>query len=137
MIDAHVQVGSSWPLVSFPQVHWGSGSRNTEQVALTTLSGVDTTSFNVGQWGRLIHTTVGIRYPSNDLRTVGYGMLPLKWSNSWRGNRGGNATTRGGFYIFNGDYFPGDTFIHNNKTYIVWPTFRGFTDRVGIAVPKE
>jgi hypothetical protein len=137
MVDAHVQVGSSWPLVSFPQVHWGSGSRNTEQVALTGLSSVDTSGATSGQWGRLIHTTVGTRYPSNDLRTVGYGMLPLKWSNSWRGNRGGNATTRGGFYIFNGDYFPGDTFIHNNKTYIVWPTYRGFTERVGIAVPKE
>jgi hypothetical protein len=64
-------------------------------------------------------------------------MLPLRWSNSYRGNLGGNASQRGGFYIFNGDYFPGDTFVHGGKTYIVLPTFRGYTDRVGIAVPKE
>jgi hypothetical protein len=136
-IDAHPQVGSSWPLTSFPSVNWGSGSRTTEQLALNTASVFDTGTATFAQHAALIYTTVGTRYPSNDLRTVGYGMLPLRWSNSYRGNRGGNATTRGGFYIFNGDYFPGDTFTHGGKTYIIWPTFRGYTDRVGIAVPKE
>lgn len=136
MIDAHVQVGATWPLMSFPEVNWGSGSRTTEQVALTAISAVSANDVTA-QFGPVILTTSQIRYPSADLRTVGYGMLPLRWSNSYRGNQGGNATDRGEFYIFNGDYFPGDTFIHNNKTYIVWPTFRGYTDRVGIAVPKE
>ena len=136
-IDAHPQVGSSWPLTSFPSVNWGSGSRTTELSALNAASVLDTATATTPQTGALIYTTVGTRYPSNDLRTVGYGMLPLRWSNSYRGNRGGNATTRGGFYIFNGDYFPGDTFTHGGKTYIIWPTFRGYTDRVGIAVPKE
>ena len=137
MIDAHVQVGSSWPLMSFPSVNWGSGSRTTEQFALTDSSVGSTSTATTAAYGRLIHTTAGTRYPSADLRSVGYGMLPLRWSNTYRGNRGGNATDRGGFYIFNGDYFPGDTFTYDGKTYIIWPTFRGYTDRVGIAVPKE
>lgn len=135
MIDAHVEVGSSWPLMSFPSVNWGSGGRVTEHFALTTnATGTAATSVTAG---RLIHTASQTRYPSADLSTVGYGMLPLRWSNSYRGNQGGNATDRGGFYIFNGDYFPGDTFTYEGKTYIIWPTFRGYTDRVGIAVPKE
>jgi hypothetical protein len=137
MIDAHPQVGSSWPLMSFPQVNWGSGSRTNETSALTTKSTLNTTSLANGQVPRVIHTTAGVRWPSSDLRTLGYAMLPLRWSNSYRGNLGGNASQRGGFYIFNGDYFPGDTFVHGGKTYIILPTFRGYTDRVGIAVPKE
>lgn len=137
MIDAHPQVGTSWPLMSFPQVNWGSGSRNNETVALTTQSIPATTSLAGALYGRLIHTTAQTRYPSSDLRTVGYGMLPLRWSNSYRFNRGGNATARGGFYIFNGEYFPGDTFTHGGKTYMIWPTWVGYSQRVGVAVPKE
>lgn len=136
-IDAHPQVGTSWPLTAFPAVNWGSGSRNTEQLALTGKTVIDTTTSTTAQYGRLIHTTSQTRYPSSDLRNVGYGMLPLRWTNSYRFNRGGNATTRGGFYIFNGDYFPGDTFTHENKIYMIWPTFVGYSARVGVAVPKE
>lgn len=138
LIDAHPRIGTSWPLMSFPQVNWGSGSRTTEEYALTSgTTGSTSLSSSQSTYGRLIHADANTRYPSNDLRTVGYGMLPLRWSNTYRGNQGGNATDRGGFYIFNGDYFPGDTFIHNDKTYIIWPTFRGYANRVGIAVPKE
>lgn len=136
-IDAHPQVGTSWPLTAFPAVNWGSGSRNTEQVALTGKTVIDTATSTTAQYGRLIHTTSQTRYPSSDLRNVGYGMLPLRWTNSYRFNRGGNATTRGRFYIFNGDYFPGDTFTHENKIYMIWPTFVGYSARVGVAVPKE
>jgi hypothetical protein len=137
MIDAHPQVGSSWPLMSFPQVNWGSGSRTSETNALTTKGNLNTANLATSQVPRVIHTTAGVRWPSSDLRTLGYAMLPLRWNNSYRGNLGGNASQRGGFYIFNGDYFPGDTFVHGGNTYIVLPTFRGYTDRVGIAVPKE
>lgn len=136
-IDAHPQVGTSWPLTSFPQVNWGSGSRTTEIAALTAKSVLDTATSTSTQIPRLIHTTSQTRYPSTDLRSVGYGMLPLRWSNSYRFNRGGNATARGGFYIFNGEYFPGDTFTHGGKTYMIWPTYFGYTGRVGLAIPKE
>jgi hypothetical protein len=137
MIDAHPQVGTSWPLMSFPNVSWGSGNRTNEAVVLTGQSIAATNVLTTGSYGRLIHTTAQTRYPSTDLRTVGYGMLPLRWSNSYRFNRGGNATARGGFYIFNGEYFPGDTFTHGGKTYMIWPTWVGYSQRVGVAVPKE
>jgi hypothetical protein len=135
-IDAHPQVGTSWPLISFPSVNWGSGSRLTDIGALNAKSAAETI-LDDPLFGQTIFSSSQIRYPSSDLRTLGYGMLPLRWANSYRFNQGGNASTRGGFYIFNGDYFPGDTFIHGGKTYMVWPTWAGYTDRVGIAVPKE
>jgi hypothetical protein len=137
MIDAHPQAGTSWPLLRFPMVNWGSGSRVNEQLALSTESIGSSSSATSPTWGRLINTTSQIRHPSSDLHTLGYAMLPLRWSNSYRGNRGGNASDRGGFYIFNGDYFPGDEFVYNNKIYMIWPTFVGYAARVGIAVPKE
>jgi hypothetical protein len=62
-------------------------------------------------------------------------MLPLRWSNSSKNNIGGVA--RGGIYIFNGEYSPGDTFTYNGKSYMVWPTWSGYSDRVGLAIPKE
>lgn len=137
MIDAHPQVGTSWPLMSFPNVNWGSGTRFTDSAALNGKSLIDQGAGTTVQIPRLIHSTIQTRFPSSDLRTVGYGMLPLSWSNSYRFNRGGNATSRGGFYIFNGDYFPGDTFAHGGKTYMIWPTWVGYAGRVGVAVPKE
>lgn len=136
-IDAHPQVGTGFPLVDFPAVNWGSGSRDTSITPLTAKTGLNAASFTTVHHPRLIHTVSQTRYPSSDLRSVGYGMLPLRWRNSYRFNQGGNATDRGGFYIYNGEYFPGDTFLYAGKTYMIWPTFLGFVDRVGIAVPKE
>lgn len=137
IIDAHPQVGTSWPLLSFPSVNWGSGSRLTDIAALTTQTVTDVSTATTGQAPRIIHTTSQVRYPSTDLRTLGYGLLPLRWGNYYRFNRGGNATDRGGFYIYNGEYFPGDQFTHGGKTYMIWPTWIGYTGRVGLAVPKE
>lgn len=137
IIDAHPQVGTSWPLLSFPSVNWGSGSRLTDIAALTAQTVTDVSTATTGQAPRIIHTTSQVRYPSTDLRTLGYGLLPLRWGNYYRFNRGGNATDRGGFYIYNGEYFPGDQFTHGGKTYMIWPTWIGYTGRVGLAVPKE
>jgi hypothetical protein len=137
IIDAHPQVGTSWPLLSFPSVNWGSGSRLTDVAALSVQTLPDLSTSATGQAPRIIHTTSQTRYPSTDLRTLGYGLLPLRWGNYYRFNRGGNATDRGGFYIYNGEYFPGDQFTHGGKTYMIWPTWIGYTGRVGLAVPKE
>lgn len=137
MVDAAPLIGPTPALLSFPNVNWGSGSRTNELLGLNTDPGtLNINTSGASQTGPLIFNTAGTRFASADL-TTGHGMLPLRWSNSPFGNQGGNATDRGGFYIFNGDYFPGDTFVHSGKTYMIWPTWRGFAARVGIAVPKE
>lgn len=130
LVDAHPIVGSTEKLF-FEWVQWGSGFRDSGAAALN--GGV--VNALGGTIGRLIHTSGGIRFPSADLQGTSYGLLPLRWSNSFRGCRGGAA--RGGFYIFNGDYGPGDTFNYDGKIYMVWPTWSGSSERVGIAVPME
>lgn len=141
-VEALPKVGTDWPTRSFPSVQWGSGNQLNDVAALTTATASAATSLTGTTYGRLINTSVGVRYPSPDLKTVGFAMLPLRWSASDYGNySGGNVSAIGKFYIFNGDYFPGDEFVYNdgtgNKTYMIWPSFRGFAARVGLAIPKE
>jgi len=131
LVDAHPIVGSPDTKQFFEFVQWGSGFRDSGTAALN--GGV--VNALGGTIGRLIHTSTGIRVPSADLQSTSYGMLPLRWSNSYRGCRGGTA--RGGIYIFNGDYGPGDTFSYGGKVYMVWPTWSGSSERVGIAIPME
>jgi hypothetical protein len=139
IVDAHPKVGSDWPIIDFPQVNWGSGTRTTEILALTAQTAGSVTTITASTVGPLIYNNISspVRWPSADLKTLNYAMLPLRWSNTYYFNMGGNASNRGGFYIFNGDYFPGDTFTHEEKTYMIWPTFSGYDQRVGLAIPKE
>lgn len=141
-VEALPKVGTDWPIRSFPAVQWGSGNRLNDVAALTTATATAVGTVTGATYGRLINTSSGVRYPSPDLKTVGFAMLPLRWAASVYGNYGGgNVSAIGKFYIFNGDYFPGDEFVYNdgtgNKTYMIWPTFRGFAARVGLAIPKE
>ena len=77
------------------------------------------------------------RYPSTDLSEIGFAMHPMQVRASAYGYAGGSMTEVSGFYLFNGDYFPGDEFTYNNKLYHIIPIFEGYTHRVGVAVPKE
>lgn len=131
LVDAHPIVGSPDTKLFFDWVYWGSGFRDSIVAALN--GGV--VNAVGGTVGRLIHTSAGVRFPSADLQSTSYGLLPLRWSSSYRGCRGGAA--RGGFYIFNGDYGPGETFSYEGNVYMVWPTWSGSSERVGIAVPMK
>ena len=135
LVNINPSTTQSFPILSNEQVNWGSGTRNTSQYALTTQQVGVATDASALTMGRLIHTTAFTKFPSADLLTEGFGMLPLRWSNFSKNNIGGVA--RGGIYIFNGEYSPGDTFTYNGKSYMVWPTWSGYSDRVGLAIPKE
>ena len=135
LVNINPSTTQSFPILSNEQVNWGSGTRNTSQYPLTTQQVGVSTDPSALTMGRLIHTTAFTKFPSADLLTEGFGMLPLRWSNSSKNNIGGVA--RGGIYIFNGEYSPGDTFTYNGKSYMVWPTWSGYSDRVGLAIPKE
>ena len=139
LVSALPQVGSSWPLVAAPYVNWGVGSRFDEIYALTASQAGNSASFSTTYvpYGAGIFTTVGTRFPSATLQSTAYAMLPILWRNTYYGNTGGNSSAQTGVYIFNGDYWPGDEFVYGSKTYKIWPLFNNFSDRVGLAIPKE
>ena len=137
LISAYPSTTASWPMILQPYVTWGIGTRYNEFTALTTVSAGSTSVATTAAQGAAIFKTVHTRYPSSDLKTQTFGMLPISWRHSYYNNSGGDASTQGGWYLFNGDYYPGDEFSFGGKTYKILPTHLGYTDRVGIAIPKE
>lgn len=81
-------------------------------------------------------TSYGYRGATADLTGGAYQHLPLSWQKHSIGNFGGNITEKGGFYIFNGDFFPGDEYTFDGITYSVWPMYDGTLRRIGLSVPK-
>jgi hypothetical protein len=147
-IEALPQVGSSWPTTYFPNVSYTiggipNGCRAMNVRAAEVNQNVNTSatansdSLSTTQHGKAITTAVAERYPSADLLTTGFSITPLGWEHLYKGNHGGNMSDQTGFFVFNGDHQPGDTFGLNGKVWMVWPVFHGYADRVGIAVPKE
>ena len=136
LINSYPTTGASYPIVTQPMVNWGVGSRYTDYVALTTTTNGSITLVNP-TYGAVIFTTVSTRFPSADLKTQTYGMLPVSWRHLYYYNAGGDASAKGGWYCFNGDYYPSDEFSYSGKTYKILPTWTGYSNRVGIAIPKE
>lgn len=128
MIQALPQIGGTWPVTYFPNVGYTIRGESNGRRQLHTAS---------GSIGKVVSTTAVERYPNADLTATGFALMPLGWEHFTRGNHGGNMSDQTGFYIFNGEYQPGDTFGLNGKVYTIWPIFHGFTDRIGIAIPKE
>lgn len=140
MVSAAPYVGTSWPILTHQNVNWGVGGRTNEVYSLTTsaVAGTYNTSASraYAELRGALTTTSYYRWPSSTTQANGFAMLPLVWSCNFYGNSGGNMTSQGLFYIFNGDYFPGDEFTYNGVTYAIWPSFQGYTNRLGIAIPK-
>lgn len=132
---------SSFPLISNPQVTWGVNGRYSDYAALTGSNNYGNGSTDINNsrgstYGQGLTITASARYPTADLTNTGFAMLPIVWRHTTYGCFGGNMSDQSGFYIFNGDYAPGDEFVYNGQVYAVWPLWTGYTDRVGIAVPK-
>jgi len=136
-IDVYPKVGSAWPIISDPNVSFGAGHHRNEVGNLTQVpSGPNTAAASVTQSGP-ISAIANTRHPNSTLTNAGFSLLPLRWSQAVYGNVGGNVSEKGGFYFFNGDYSPGDIFAFNNKVWMIWPMYFGYTDRIGFAIPKE
>lgn len=136
-VNAYPTTGSSFPIVVAPTVNWGIGSRYSDTAAMNTSAAGTAATITANTYGAAIFNTVSTRYPSADLKSQSYGMLPLTWRHLYYYNAGGDASAQGNFYIFNGDYFPGDEYTYGGKTYKIIPTYIGYSQRVGIAIPKE
>ena len=137
LINAHPQAGTSWPVVNFPAVAWGTGNRFDDIYSLVGTAQGTITSLTAATYGAVIFETVSTRYPSADLKTQGFAMIPICWRHTYYGCTGGNMTAKTGYYLFNGDYYPGDQFSYGGKTYVILPAYAGYANRVGIAVPME
>lgn len=138
LINAFPNTSTTYPMVVAPSVNWGIGSRFNDYSALTTQTSGATATFTAATLGQSLFLNPYVRYPSVDLKEATFAMLPISWRHLYYYNTGGgDASSRGGWYLFNGDYFPGDEFTYNNKTYIILPTWSGYSNRLGIAIPKE
>ena len=126
--------GTVWTKPTYSQVVWGVGNRYSDFPMTSSLS---TASAAVQCYGAYINTTAQNRVllPSLDGKR-GYALLPITFKRI--GMLGGNMTDKSGYYLFNGDYFPGDEFTYNGKTYHIIPG-NGVcqTNRLGWAIPKE
>lgn len=137
LISAAQQTGSTWPVINTTIVSWGVSNRFDERYGLTATSTPSPSVASNVSYGPAIFTTANTRYPSADLKSVGFAMLPITWRHTYYNNTGGNLSERSGYYLFNGEYFPGDQFTYGGKNYMIFPTFSGYSSRVGIAVPME
>lgn len=126
--------GTAWTKTTWSQVLWGVGNRYSDIIMTASAS---TATANVQCYGAYINTTSQYRVllPSLDGKR-GYALLPLTWKRN--GMLGGNVTDKSGYYLFNGDYFPGDEFTYGGKTYHILPG-NGVcqANRLGWAIPKE
>ena len=137
-ISALPQVGTAWPRILNQQVHLTIAGRSAGYFPANSGLVVGTVSTaTAASYAGSITTAASTRYPNTTLTGTGFAMLPFGWEATTIGNHGGNATDQCGVYIFNGDYVPGDTFVYNNKIYMIWPLYGGFSNRVGLAVPME
>jgi hypothetical protein len=136
-IDAKASTSPSWPLQRHTMVNQSVGMRSDYYLPLTTtgLGAVATSA--IASTGAVVHMAASTRYISEDLKSTTFGMLPITWQHAYYNNTGGSMTARTGVYLFNGEYFPGDEYTFNSKNYVIWPTYSGYAQRVGIAIPKE
>lgn len=138
LISALPQVGTAWPKIYNQPVHMTFAGRSSSNAGLNQVqSAAVATSATGTTYAGGFSSATATRYPNATLTATGFGLMPFGWEANYYGNHGGNASDQCGVYIFNGDYVPGDTFTYNNKVYMIWPMWSGYSNRVGFAVPME
>jgi hypothetical protein len=138
IVSALPQVATAWPRIYNQGVHMTMNGRTSGNYGLQTVQTAGTLASAVlPSYSGSYSNVTSNRYPSADLASTGFGLMPFGWEATPYGNYGGNASDQCGVYIFNGEYTPGDTFVYNTKTYMIWPMYQGNGQRVGFAVPME
>jgi hypothetical protein len=119
--------------------HGLGGTRSSESRALSYNQQVTTNREAGVTVGKAISITASERVANAANTGMAFALLPLTWTaSSYSCWGGGDISAQSGFYIFNGEFAPGDTITYNSKTYILWPTnIAPTSSRLAIAVPKE
>lgn len=117
----------------------GGHRTNEGQPLAATETTVTTSTSAAYSYTPYLSKTANSRVPNAANTGMSFALYPLCWVNSIYGAfGGGNISEHCGFYIYNGEFSPGDEFTYNSKTYTIWPTnVSHVTYRTGIAVPKE
>lgn len=136
-INATPGTGTSFPVAYAIRGAIGVGTRYADTFSLTSSAGSAVNATDACYGAVLNTSTVQTRIPSSNLLTKGFSILPLTIRNMNISMLGGNISDIGDFYLFNGDYFPGDEFSYNNRTFVIFPVGLGYTTRLGLAIPKE
>lgn len=102
---------------------------------LTADSGV-TTAGTISYRQLINSANAGYKIPDATLTTAVFGHHDLGWEMSLYCAFGGSMSQKSGFYVFNGDYTPGDEYVVGGTTYSIWPIYAGFATRLGLAIPK-
>lgn len=136
IVNANHRIGSSYPIEYFPHVAHMIGMRSYEQQD-ADYENRDASGINDVSVSKVIDSRANYRHPNSNLNANGYGLFPLGWTNTTKGNMGGNFTDLNNIYIFNGEYQPGDEIAIGEKVYSLWPGYVGYTNRFAIAIPKE
>lgn len=137
MVNAFPAVTSAWPIQYASVVVPTFGFRETSMAGANDKTiGASATPTAV-TYGKAVASAAAERFPNANLSGTSFQFIPLGWTSNRYGNTGGNASDKGGFYLFCGDYQPGDELTLNGKTWSVWPLWAGYADRLGLAIPKE
>ena len=120
-------------------VSLGAHRTNEAQSLSVANTAVSTGNNSYYSYTPYLSTIANSKVPNSANTGMAYTLYPLCWVNSNYGAfGGGNISEHCGFYIYNGEFSPGDEFSYNSKTYTIWPTnVSHVTYRTGIAVPKE
>ena len=119
----------------------GIGLKSTEQQPIQGASTIDANATGISgiSCSSLSSATTSAGAPNATLTTRTYHLHPITWSHTViAAFGGGNVSEQAGFYVYTGDYQPGDEFSYNGTTYSIWPSGGALpvTSRIGIAVPK-
>lgn len=136
-INATPGTGTTFPVAYHIRGATGVGTRYADTNALNASNSSSVNATDTCYGAVLNTSTVQTRIPSSNLLTKGFSILPLTIRNMNISMLGGNISDIGDFYLFNGDYFPGDEFSYNNRTFVIFPVGLGYTTRLGLAIPKE
>jgi len=136
-INATPGTGTIFPVAYGIRGATGIGTRYADTTALTASNAASLNATDTCYGAVLNTSTVQTRIPSSNLLSKGFSILPLTIRNMNISMLGGNISDIGDFYLFNGDYFPGDEFSYNNRTFVIFPVGLGYTTRLGLAIPKE
>lgn len=119
----------------------GIGLKSTEQQPIQGASTIDPSASALSgiSCSSLSSATTSAGAPNATLTTRTYHLHPITWSHTAiAAFGGGNVSEQAGFYVYTGDYQPGDEFSYGGTTYSIWPSGAALpvTSRIGIAVPK-